>query len=110
MSRLRIDLEMLGNFSFGDYFKKEAIEFAFEFVRDVLKLPLEKIYVTVFEEDDEAHELWSKVKGLDLSHISRLGREDNFWEIGLGPCGPCSEIYYDMGERFGCGKDSCGPG
>lgn len=102
--------EMLGNFSFGDYFKQEAIAWAWEFVTDVLEMPKENLYVTVYEEDDEAYEIWSKIEGLDSSHIFKLGKKDNFWEIGSGPCGPCSEIYYDRGEEFGCGKPDCGPG
>ena len=102
--------EMLGNFSFGDYFKQEAISLAWEFVVDVLEMPKENLYITVYEEDDAAYEIWSKTKGVDPSHIFKLGKKDNFWEIGSGPCGPCSEIYYDRGEEFGCGKPDCGPG
>jgi alanyl-tRNA synthetase len=94
--------EMLGNFSFGDYFKKEAIEFAWEYLTRVLQIPEEKLLVSVFEEDDEAYEIWNKVIGLPEDKIHRLGVEDNFWSMGeTGPCGPCSEIYYDRGERFG---------
>ena len=94
--------EMLGNFSFGDYFKKEAIEFAWEYLTRVLQIPEEKLLVSVFEEDDEAYEIWNKVIGLPGDKIHRLGVEDNFWSMGeTGPCGPCSEIYYDRGERFG---------
>ncbi|WP_297887838.1 alanine--tRNA ligase [Sulfurihydrogenibium sp.] len=94
--------EMLGNFSFGDYFKKEAIEFAWEYLTKHLKIPEEKLLVSVFEEDDEAFEIWNKVIGLDESKIKRMGYKDNFWSMGdTGPCGPSSEIYYDRGERFG---------
>jgi alanyl-tRNA synthetase len=94
--------EMLGNFSFGDYFKKEAIEFAWEYLTKVLQIPEEKLLVSVFEEDDEAYEIWHKVIGLPENKIYRLGVEDNFWSMGeTGPCGPCSEIYFDRGEEFG---------
>ncbi len=102
--------EMLGNFSFGDYFKRQAIFWAFEFVIDVLKIPREKLYVTVFEKDDEAFLIWQKEIGVESSHIIRLGKEDNFWEIGRGPCGPCSELYFDRGIEHGCKKADCGPG
>lgn len=102
--------EMLGNFSFGDYFKKEAIEFAWELVTKVFKLPEERLYVSVYEKDDEAFEIWNKVIGLPESKIYRLGEKDNFWAMGdTGPCGPCSEIYYDRGEEFACGEN-CGIG
>ncbi|MCL2323907.1 MAG: alanine--tRNA ligase [Oscillospiraceae bacterium] len=90
--------EMLGNFSFGDYFKREAIRWAWEFVTEVLKLPKEKLFATIYLDDDEAYELWKEETGIPESRIFRLGKEDNFWEIGLGPCGPCSEIHYDRGE------------
>ncbi|SNZ06504.1 alanyl-tRNA synthetase [Persephonella hydrogeniphila] len=94
--------EMLGNFSFGDYFKREAIEFAWEYLTKVLEIPEERLLVSVFEEDDEAYEIWNKVIGLPEEKIHRLGVEDNFWSMGeTGPCGPCSEIYYDRGEKFG---------
>ena len=99
--------EMLGNFSFGDYFKKEAITWAWEFVTEVLKLPEDKLWVSIYVEDDEAFEIWNKDIGLDASRIVRLGKEDNFWEHGTGPCGPCSEIYYDRGEDKGCGRQEC---
>ena len=99
--------EMLGNFSFGDYFKKEAITWAWEFVTEVLKLPEDKLWVSIYAEDDEAFEIWNKDIGLDASRIVRLGKEDNFWEHGTGPCGPCSEIYYDRGEDKGCGRQEC---
>ncbi|GAB6075917.1 alanine--tRNA ligase [Desulfurobacterium crinifex] len=102
--------EMLGNFSFGDYFKKEAIEFAWELVTKVFKLPEERLYVSVYEKDDEAFEIWNKIIGLPESKIYRLGEKDNFWAMGdTGPCGPCSEIYYDRGEEFACGEN-CGIG
>ncbi|MGI6248594.1 MAG: alanine--tRNA ligase [Acutalibacteraceae bacterium] len=102
--------EMLGNFSFGDYFKKEAIEWAWEFCTRELNLPVDKIYVSVYEEDDEAYYLWKDMIGVAEDRIVRLGKEDNFWELGPGPCGPCSEIYYDRGEEFGCGSPDCLPG
>ncbi len=93
--------EMLGNFSFGDYFKHEAIGWAWEFLTQVLELDPQKLYVTVYEEDDEAYDIWTKEIGLAEDHIKRLGKEDNFWELEEGPCGPCSEIHYDRGEGFG---------
>ena len=99
--------EMLGNFSFGDYFKHEATAWAWEFVTKDLKFPVDKLYVTIYEDDDEAFDIWTKEVGVDPAHISRMGKEDNFWEIGLGPCGPCSEIYFDRGEKYGCGKPDC---
>ncbi|MEG2813936.1 MAG: alanine--tRNA ligase, partial [Oscillospiraceae bacterium] len=99
--------EMLGNFSFGDYFKHEATKWAWEFFTQVLKIPAEKLYVTIYLDDDEAFDIWTKEVGVLPSHISRLGKEDNFWEHGTGPCGPCSEIHYDRGEEYGCGKDDC---
>ncbi|WAM30633.1 alanine--tRNA ligase [Caldicellulosiruptor naganoensis] len=102
--------EMLGNFSFGDYFKKEAITWAWEFVTEVLKLPKERLWVTIYEEDEEAFEIWHKEVGLEEDRIKRMGKEHNFWEIGTGPCGPCSEIYFDRGEDKGCGKPTCGIG
>ena len=102
--------EMLGNFSFGDYFKKEATAWAWEFCTKVLEMPVDKLYVTIYENDDEAFEIWTKQNGVDPSHIVRLGKEDNFWEHGSGPCGPCSEIYFDRGEKYGCGSPECGPG
>ena len=102
--------EMLGNFSFGDYFKREAIEFAWELVTKVFELPEERLYVSVYKRDDEAFEIWSKVVGIPESKIYRLGEKDNFWAMGdTGPCGPCSEIYYDRGEEFACGPN-CGIG
>lgn len=102
--------EMLGNFSFGDYFKKEATAWAWEFCTKVLEMPEDKLYVTIYENDDEAFEIWTKQNGVDPSHIVRLGKADNFWEHGSGPCGPCSEIYFDRGEKYGCGSPDCGPG
>ena len=104
--------EMLGNFSFGDYFKNEATAFAWEFVTKVLKMDEEKLWVTVYEEDDEALGIWKDKVGVNPDRIVKLGKEDNFWEIGngQGPCGPCSEIYIDRGEEFGCGHKDCKPG
>ena len=99
--------EMLGNFSFGDYFKHEATAWAWEFVTKELGLPEDRVYITVYEDDDEAIEIWTKEVGVDPSHISRMGKEDNFWEIGQGPCGPCSELYFDRGEKYGCGSPDC---
>ena len=102
--------EMLGNFSFGDYFKKEATAWAWEFFTKVLELPEEKLYCSIYEEDDEAYDIWTKNVGVDPTHIKRLGKADNFWEHGAGPCGPCSEIYFDRGEEYGCGSPDCGVG
>ena len=100
--------EMLGNFSFGDYFKEEAIEWAWEYCTKVLELPEERLFVSVYEEDDEAEKIWHEKMGLPLNKIFRMGKEDNFWEAGTdGPCGPCSEIYFDRGEEYGCGKPDC---
>lgn len=99
--------EMLGNFSFGDYFKIEAITWAWEFFTEVLEMPKEKLYVSVFENDDEAYDMWTKRIGISPEHMVRMGREDNFWEHGSGPCGPCSEIYFDRGPQKGCGKPDC---
>lgn len=99
--------EMLGNFSFGDYFKREAINWAWEFFTEVLKMPKEKLYVSVYLEDDEAYDIWTKEVGVEESHMVRMGKEDNFWEHGTGPCGPCSEIYFDRGEDKGCGSPDC---
>jgi alanyl-tRNA synthetase len=110
-SRHHTFFEMLGNFSFGDYFKKEAIEFGWKLLTEVYKLPVEKLWVTVFEEDDEASELWQKVIGLPQDRVLRMGEKDNFWSMGeTGPCGPCSEILIDQGEEFSCGKKTCEPG
>ncbi|MGI6765609.1 MAG: alanine--tRNA ligase [Lentihominibacter sp.] len=102
--------EMLGNFSFGDYFKKDAIFWAWEFVTQVMKMPEEKLWATVYEEDDEAYNLWHDMIGIPEEKIVRLGKEDNFWEIGTGPCGPCSELYFDRGEEHGCNSPDCKPG
>lgn len=99
--------EMLGNFSFGDYFKREATAWAWEFFTKVLELPEDKLYVSIYQDDDEAYEIWTKEVGVDPSHMVRLGKEDNFWEHGSGPCGPCSEIYFDRGPEKGCGKPDC---
>lgn len=99
--------EMLGNFSFGDYFKRDAIHWAWEFCTEVMEMPVDKLYVTVYLEDDEAYDIWTKEVGIDPSHVSRMGKEDNFWEHGSGPCGPCSEIYFDRGEDKGCGSPDC---
>ncbi len=99
--------EMLGNFSFGDYFKIEAITWAWEFFTGVLEMPADKLYVSVFENDDEAYDMWTQKIGVSPEHMVRLGREDNFWEHGSGPCGPCSEIYFDRGPEKGCGKPDC---
>ena len=102
--------EMLGNFSFGDYFKREAISWAWEFCTKVLEIPLDRLYATVYLDDDEAYDIWTKEVGIAEDHIKRMGKEDNFWELDSGPCGPCSEIYFDMGEEFGCGSPDCGVG
>ena len=100
--------EMLGNFSFGDYFKDEAIAWAWEYVTEVLKLPKDRLYISVYEDDDEAEKIWHEKVGVPMDHIFRMGKEDNFWEAGTdGPCGPCSEIYFDRGEQYGCGKPDC---
>ena len=102
--------EMLGNFSFGDYFKEEAIPWAWEFLTQTLEIPEELLYPSVYEEDDEAFELWNKKMGVPAEKIIKLGKADNFWEHGTGPCGPCSEIYFDRGLAYGCGKPDCKPG
>ena len=102
--------EMLGNFSFGDYFKKEATSWAWEFFTKVLEIPEDKLWCSIYEEDDEAFEIWTKHVGVSPDRIVRLGKEDNFWEHGAGPCGPCSEIYFDRGEKYGCGSPTCGVG
>ena len=102
--------EMLGNFSFGDYFKKESLQWGWEFCTEWLKMPKEKLWATIYENDDEAFEIWRDIIGMPEERIVRLGKEDNFWEIGLGPCGPCSEIYYDRGPEWGCGSPDCKPG
>jgi alanyl-tRNA synthetase len=102
--------EMLGNFSFGDYFKHEATSWAWEFFTKVMQIPEDRLWVSVYEEDDEAKEIWINEVGVDPSHIVKLGKEDNFWEHGTGPCGPCSEIYFDRGEQYGCDSPDCGVG
>ena len=102
--------EMLGNFSFGDYFKKEAISWAWEFLTEKMELEKEKLWVSIYEEDDEAHDIWKNDIKIPEDRIIRLGKEDNFWELEVGPCGPCSEIYYDRGEKYGCGMEDCKPG
>ena len=102
--------EMMGNFSFGDYFKPEAITWAWEFIREHLEIPEDRLWVTVYLDDDQAHDFWAKEIGVPENRIVRLGKEDNFWEIGLGPCGPCTEIYFDRGEKYGCDSPDCKPG
>ena len=104
--------EMLGNFSFGDYFKLDAIQWTWEFLTDPKWVGLEpdRLYPSVYLDDDEAFDIWHKVVGIPEDRIYRMGKEDNFWEHGSGPCGPCSEVYYDRGEEFGCGKPDCAPG
>ena len=99
--------EMLGNFSFGDYFKHEAIAWSWEFLTEVIGLDPDRLYPSVYEDDDEAFEIWEKEIGIAPERIFRFGKEDNFWEHGAGPCGPCSEIYYDRGEKYGCGSPDC---
>ena len=102
--------EMLGNFSFGDYFKREALNWSWEFLTEVVGLDKDRLYPSVYLEDDEAFDIWNKEIGIPAERIYRFGKEDNFWEHGAGPCGPCSEIYYDRGEKYGCGKPDCAPG
>ncbi|HEY5537635.1 MAG TPA: alanine--tRNA ligase [Acetobacterium sp.] len=102
--------EMLGNFSFGDYFKKQAIPWAWEFCTEVMEIPEDKIWITVYLDDDEAFDIWHKNVGIPKERIVRLGKEDNFWEHGLGPCGPCSELYFDRGEEYACDSPICGVG
>ncbi|GAB5614102.1 alanine--tRNA ligase [Faecalimonas hominis] len=99
--------EMLGNFSFGDYFKREAIKWSWEFLTEVVGLDADRLYPSVYEEDEEAYEIWNKEMGIAPERIFKFGKEDNFWEHGSGPCGPCSEIYYDRGEKYGCGRPDC---
>lgn len=102
--------EMLGNFSFQNYFKKEAIEWAWEFMTQVMELPKDLLHISVYEDDDEAYSIWTEHIGISSDHMVRLGKADNFWEHGSGPCGPCSEIYFDRGEENGCGSPDCAPG
>ncbi len=99
--------EMLGNFSFGDYFKREAIEWSWEFLTEVVGLDENRLYPSIYEDDEEAFDIWHNVMGIPSERIFRFGKSDNFWEHGSGPCGPCSEIYYDRGEKYGCGKPDC---
>ena len=104
--------EMLGNFSFGDYFKHEAITWSWEFLTEVIGMEPERLYPSIYGEDDEAFDIWTKEIGVPAEKITRFYRDengecDNFWEHGAGPCGPCSEIYYDRGEKYGCGKPGC---
>lgn len=102
--------EMLGSFSFGDYFKVESITWGWEFITQVLKMPEDKLWASVYEEDKEAYDIWKNIIGLSEERIVPLGKKDNFWEIGIGPCGPCSEIYFDRGEKYGCNTKDCKPG
>ena len=102
--------EMLGNFSFQDYFKKEVIPWAWEFLTKELEIPADRLYISVYQDDDEAYDIWTKSVGIPEDHMVRLGKEDNFWEHGSGPCGPCSEIYFDRDLKYGCGKPTCGVG
>ncbi len=99
--------EMLGNFSFGDYFKKEVIPWAWEFITEVMEIPVDRLWVTIYEDDDEAYDIWANTVGISPERIVRMGKEDNFWEHGTGPCGPCSEIHYDRGMEYSCGKPDC---
>ena len=102
--------EMLGNFSFGDYFKTEAIHWTWEFLTQVVGLDPDRLYPSVYLDDDEAFAIWRDEIGVPAERIYKFGKEDNFWEHGAGPCGPCSEVYYDRGEKYGCGKPDCAPG
>lgn len=102
--------EMLGNFSFGDYFKRESIKWGWEFITKNLEIPQDNIWVSVYENDDDSYDIWSKEMGFPEERMVRLGKDDNFWEIGTGPCGPCSELYYDRGEKYGCDNPDCKPG
>ena len=102
--------EMLGNFSFGDYFKHEATAWAWEFITQDLQIPVDRLWVSIYEDDEQTAEIWTKEVGVDPSRIVRMGKEDNFWEIGTGPCGPCSELYFDRGPEHSCGKPDCAMG
>ena len=102
--------EMLGNFSFGDYFKDQAIPWAWEFLTETLEIPTDLLWPSIYEEDEQAYEIWVNKVGVNPAHIVRLGKADNFWEHGTGPCGPCSEIYFDRGIKYGCGSPDCKPG
>ena len=99
--------EMLGNFSFGDYFKEEAIPWAWEFLTETVGIPADRLYPSVYVDDNEAYEIWNKKMNIAPERIFKFGKEDNFWEHGSGPCGPCTEIYFDRGEKYGCGKPTC---
>lgn len=102
--------EMLGSFSFGDYFKHESLNWGWEFITEVLKMPVDRLWATVYEEDEQAYNIWKDEIGMPEERIVRLGKDDNFWQHGLGPCGPCSEIYFDRGEKYGCDNPDCKPG
>ena len=102
--------EMLGNFSFGDYFKREALHWSWEFLTEVIGLEKDRLYPSIYLDDEQAFDIWTKEIGVPAERVYRFGKEDNFWEHGEGPCGPCSEIYYDRGEKYGCGKPTCAPG
>lgn len=102
--------EMLGNFSFGDYFKYEAMSWAWEFCTEILKLPTDKLWISIYQDDEESFKIWIEDIGVSKERIVRLGKEDNFWEHGVGPCGPCSEIYFDRGEKYGCNSENCSVG
>ena len=102
--------EMLGSFSFGDYFKHESLNWGWEFITEVLKMPVDRLWATVYEEDEQAYNIWRDEIGMPEERIVRLGKDDNFWQHGLGPCGPCSEIYFDRGEKYGCDNPDCKPG
>lgn len=102
--------EMLGSFSFGDYFKEESLTWGWEFITEVLKMPTDKLWATIYEDDEQAYHIWKDIIGMPEEKIVRLGKDDNFWEIGTGPCGPCSEIYFDRGEKYGCDNPDCKPG
>ncbi len=102
--------EMLGNFSFGDYFKEEAVTWSWEFLTEVMKIPADLLWPSVYEKDDETYDIWKNKIGVPAEHIVKLGKGDNFWEHGPGPCGPCSEIYFDRGPKYGCGRPDCRPG
>ena len=102
--------EMLGNFSFGDYFKKESLEWTWEFLTGVLGIPADLLYPSVYLEDDEAFDIWVNDIKLPPEKITKLGKKDNFWDVGKGPCGPCSEVYFDRGKQYGCDNPNCSPG
>jgi len=102
--------EMLGSFSFGDYFKRESLKWGWEFLLDVLEMPVEKLWASIYEDDNDAYDIWVNEIGIAPERVVRMGKEENFWEIGIGPCGPCSEIYFDRGEKYGCGSPDCKPG